>query len=123
MDGIRLQFRYDRWVGPLLGLLGLGRRRSCLVLSNEEIRIRMGWAFTVDIPRTRIASMAATERRVFGWGVHGWRRHWLVNGSSQGLVTITLDRPTRARVCLVPVRLTAVTVSLVNPDVLLSQQV
>jgi hypothetical protein len=102
--------------------MGMGRRFSSVVLSSDVVRVRMGWAFSADIPRRNITSMTEAHGPVLGWGVHGWRGRWLVNGSSKGLVTIAIDPRVPARVCFVPIKLRAVTVSLVNPDVLLSQQ-
>ncbi len=120
VDGIRLDFRYDRWCGWLLGLFGSGRRFSHVTMSDDVIRVKMGWSFRSEIPRSSVISAARSEGRVFGWGVHGWRGRWLVNGSSHGLVTLLIEPPAPARVCGVPVRLRELTVSLVDPDALLT---
>ena len=71
MDGLRFEFRYDRWCGWLLGLLGMGRRFSHVTVNSDSVRIVMGWAFSVTVPRTSIAQVAESDRRVLGWGVHG----------------------------------------------------
>jgi hypothetical protein len=116
----RFEFRYDRWVGWLMGLLAMGRRFSSIEVAGGEVVVRMGWAFRSRIPRSAVRSVAPDEGRVFGWGVHGWRGSWLVNGSSHGLVRIELDPKVRAWVCGVPVRLRVLRVSLVEPDALLA---
>ncbi len=50
-----------------------------------------------------------------GWGVHGWRGRWLVNGSSHGIVVLGIDPPARARTLGLPVRLRELAVSLEDP--------
>jgi hypothetical protein len=120
MDGIRLDFRYDRWCGWMLGLLGMGRRHSHVTMNDDAIRVTMGWAFRSEFPRSSVTSAAPAQGPVYGWGVHGWRGRWLVNGSSKGLVKLQLDPGARARVCGVPIHLTQLTLSLVDPDVLLA---
>ena len=115
----RHEFRYDRWCGWLLGLFGTGRRHSEVVVDADTVRVRMGWAFRADLPRASIAERRRSDGRVYGWGVHGWRGRWLVNGSSKGLVTLVIAPPVPARVCGVRVRLREVRLSLVDPDALL----
>lgn len=116
----RIEFRYDRWCGWMLGLFGMGRRFSYIEVAGGDVVVKMGWAFRSRIPRSAIASVAPDDGRVFGWGVHGWRGYWLVNGSSHGLVRIDLDPKVRSRVCGVPVRLQVLRVSVVEPDALLA---
>ncbi len=119
MNGIRLDFRYDRWCGWLLGLLGMGRRLSHISMYDDSLTVKMGWAFRSEIPRANIVDVSPSTGMVLGWGVHGWRGRWLVNGSSKGLVKLQIEPAVHARVCGVPVRLRQLTVSLVDPDILL----
>jgi hypothetical protein len=112
----RFEVRYDRWCGWLIGLCGMGRRFSSVAVSDDAVRIVMGWAFRATIPRSSITAIRRSDGPVFGWGVHGWRGRWLVNGSSHGLVTISIDPPVASRVVGLPGRLRQVTVSLVDPD-------
>ena len=119
MNGIRLDFRYDRWCGWILGLFGTGRRFSSITMHADSIDVKMGWAFRATIPRANIVSAEPRSGRVWGWGVHGWRGRWLVNGSSQGLVTLKIEPPVPSRVCFFPGRLRELTVSVVDPEVLL----
>ncbi len=116
----QLEFRYDRWCGWLLGLLGSGRRFSRVTLNDDMIAVRLGWAFTAVVPRASIVAARPKQDRVWGWGAHGWGGRWLVNGSSQGLVTLDIEPEERGRVCGFPVKLRELTVSLVEPEALLS---
>ena len=52
---------------------------------------------------------------MWGWGVHGWRGEWLVNGSSSGLVRIELDPPVRARMLIVRVTVRVLRVAVEDP--------
>jgi hypothetical protein len=119
VNGIRLDFRYNRFNAWLLGLLGLGRRFSTIVMHADSIEVRMGWAFRAEIPRTNITSITPRTGRVWGWGVHGWGGRWLVNASSEGLVTLEIEPPVPSRVCFFPCQLRELTVSLFDPEILL----
>ena len=102
--------------------MGHGRRLSRIEVDDLEIRVRMGLGFWTAIPRASVTSVTDVgHRRVLGWGVHGWRGRWLVNGSSSGLVTIELDPAVRARVLGIPVRLRELTVSVVEPAALVAE--
>ncbi|HEX4984197.1 MAG TPA: hypothetical protein VFV63_21010, partial [Ilumatobacteraceae bacterium] len=65
--------------------------------------------------RPAIRSVKPWTGRVWGWGVHGWRGRWLVNGSSHGIVVVGIDPPAKARVLGVPVRLRELAISLEDP--------
>lgn len=114
-------FRYDRWCGWLLGLLGHGRRLSRITVDAGTVDVRMGLAFHASLPFGTVVEVAPYDGRVWGWGVHGWRGRWLVNGSSHGLVTLTLEPSVPARVLGIPVRLRQLIVSLEDPEGFLAQ--
>jgi hypothetical protein len=114
-------FRYDRWCGWLLGLLGHGRRLSRITVDAGTVDVRMGLAFRASLPLGTVVEVAPYDGRVWGWGVHGWRGRWLVNGSSHGLVTLTLEPSVPARVLGIPVRLRQLIVSLEDPEGFLAQ--
>ncbi len=116
MDGERFEFRYDRWCGWLLGLLGMGRRWSSVTVDDEFVRVAMGWAFRASIRRSSIVGVGRSDARVLGWGVHGWRGRWLVNGSSGGLVDISIEPPAPSRVVGFPGRLRLLRLSLAEPE-------
>jgi hypothetical protein len=113
---LRFEIGYSRFNAVLFGLLGLPRRWSSVELVDEQIVVRMGWAFRARIPVTRVAEAAVAERPFVGWGVHGWRGRWLVNGSLRGIVSIAVDPPVRAFVVFVPVALRTVSISLADPE-------
>lgn len=116
----RLEFRYDRWCGWLLGLFGSGRRFSHVTLHDDKILVHLGIAFSAVVPRASIVTARPSHDRVWGWGAHGWGGRWLVNGSSQGLVVLDIEPEGRGRVCGFPVKLRQLTVSLIDPEALLS---
>ena len=115
----RFPLRYSRFNAVLMGLLGMGRRRSWVDVEPDVVRIRMGVAFRTSIPRPSIVEAGRERRYVWwGYGVHwlGVGGRWLVNGSGRGIVKIRIDPPARARVLGVPLRLGEVWVSLEDPD-------
>ena len=77
-----------------------------------------GWAYSVRVPCSSIRSVAVrtVPMRGWGWGAHGWRGRSLVNGSMQGLVTMTIDPPARGRCVGWPIRPHELTLSLDEPQ-------
>jgi hypothetical protein len=116
----RYEIGYSTWNARLLGLLGLGPRHSSLVVSDDAVTVTMGWGFSVAIPRESIVSIETDDERVWGWGVHGWRGRWLVNGTSRGLVRFTIEPPARARTAFFHLDLRVLRVSLADRDALLA---
>jgi hypothetical protein len=93
----------------------------CRVEVDEgELRVRMSWFFSLDVPRANVQSATPDDGRVWGWGAHGWRGTWLVNGSSSGLVRIELDPPGRGRVVGVGTEVRVLRVSVEDPDGLIA---
>lgn len=80
----------------------------------------MGWGFRAEIPRPAVRDIGPDDAAVLGWGVHGWRGRWLVNGSSSGLVSLEIEPAVRAWVMGMPVRLRTLRLSLVAPDEFMS---
>jgi hypothetical protein len=112
--------RYNSFNRLLLGLLGMGPGQSSVVVGDRVVDVTMGWAFRTSFERSVIESVEADDDRVWGWGVHGWRDRWLVNGSSDGLVRITLGEPVDARICFVPWRARVLRVSVDDRDALIA---
>lgn len=115
----RLQLRYGvlRW---LLVLLGMGPRLSWVEVGADVVAVRMGWAFSADIPRHTVTQAVRGADRYWGIGVHGWRGQWLVNGSVRGIVTLRVDPRCPARTLGFPIRLQTLHVSLAEPEALLA---
>jgi hypothetical protein len=112
---MRFTISYNTFLRPLLGILGLGPRWSRVDVADGVITVRMGWAFSARIPVSDVATASQTNGPVFGWGVHVWRGRWLVNGSSQGIVTLSLEPRSKARAVGIPVRPRQLSVSLEDP--------
>jgi hypothetical protein len=107
---------YSRGNRFLMGLIGVGPRFSGVVIDQEEVGVRMRWAFSAHIPLASIHRVSSTVRPFFAWGAHGWRGRWLVNGSSKGIVALEIDPPARGWAIGFPLRLRVVYISLADPD-------
>lgn len=119
MSPVRAPTRFPvRFTGAnkALAVLGMTSRNSFVEVADDAVEVAMGWAFRVRFDRSAIRAAALDHDRVLGWGVHGWRGRWLVNGSSSGLVRIELDPEARARMLGIGVRVAVLRVSVVDPD-------
>ncbi len=117
----------DAWEGRLSGwldarLFRAGPGVSGVEVDAEEISVRMG-SFRLDIPRASVRSVQRSHARVGRTtGVHGRHGRWLVNGSADGLVEITIRPPCHPAPSidtlfgLGPSRVDSLTVSLEDPD-------
>jgi len=115
------ELRYQRWFLPLATPLGLGPKRSDVSIRDDILHVAMGWGFSADIPLDSVTDARECHDRVFAIGVHGgWRGRWLVNGSSQGIVELTIDPPVRATVMGVPTTLRVLMVSVTDPSELIA---
>ena len=115
-----LELRYDRWFLPLSVPLGLGPKRSQVRIQDGTLRVKFGWGFDAAVPLSSIVDAKPNHERVLSWGAHGFRGRWLVNGSSNGIVELTIDPAARARVMGVPIKLRTLYVSVTDPDALIS---
>lgn len=116
----KYEIGYSTWNGRLLGLLGLGPKHSSIVVTDDEVEVKMGWGFSATIPRAAIASVEPDTDRVWGWGVHGWNDKWLVNGTSRDIVRLNLDPKVGSRVCFIPLGLRVLRVSVADPEALIA---
>lgn len=101
-------------------LLGGGPGHGGVELNSTVLRVVMP-GFHLDIPRASVRLATRSARRIRGTiGVHGGRGRWLVNGSYNGLVELTIEPP-----CYLPrqpstlfrkVKVSSLTISLVDPD-------
>jgi hypothetical protein len=119
MTSTSFPFRYGA-LRPLLTVLGMGPGLSSIELDGDVLRVRMGWSFRAAIPVSQITDARTVEGPVGGIGVHGWRGRWLVNGTTTGLVAITMDPPVRAWAVGLPVHLHVLTLSVEDPDALVA---
>ena len=114
------ELRYERWFLPFSAPLGLGPWQSEVRIDGGNLRVTMGWGFRATIPLSSIKEAEPNNDKVYAWGVHGWRGRWLVNGSSKGMVELTIDPPVRAHVAGVPINLRTLWVSVTDPDALIA---
>jgi hypothetical protein len=98
---------------------GGGPGRGGVELNSTALRVRMA-DFHLDIPRASVRSASRSALRTRSIGVHGGHGRWLVNGSYNGLVELTIEPP-----CYTPrqlstlfrkARVSSLTISLVDPD-------
>jgi len=114
----RFPIRCDNWYRVLSTALFIRPSRSYVVVDGDHVEVRMDWAFRARFPRAAIVSAAPTHARLLSRGIHGFAGRWLVNGSSQGLLTIALAPSQRGYVMGFPVRLQSLTVSVADPAAL-----
>jgi hypothetical protein len=96
-----------------------GPRRCRVTLTSTRLKVRMGiaaWAFKASVPLSSVVGAKRVNGPVLGWGAHGWRGRWLINGSSRGLVQVSIEPTGRGRCLIVPVKLRQLTLSLEQPD-------
>jgi hypothetical protein len=114
------EIRFDSWYRPLATPLGLGPGRSDVNVADGTLHVSMGWGFSADIPLASITEAKPAKGNFLGWGVHGFRGRWLVNGSLQGIVELTIDPPVQAKIVGVPTTLRTLLVSVTDPDALIA---
>jgi hypothetical protein len=102
-----------------MAVLGMSPRNSGVQVGDDRVEIRMAWAFRVAFDRSNVAAATPDTARVWGWGVHGWRGSYLVNGSSSGIVRIDLASPVTGRLLGIPVKVRTVRVSVDDPAALI----
>jgi hypothetical protein len=118
-------FRYAIRVDPmfrgLFALLGASAQHDYVDVGAGHIEVHLGWLFRTSIPRSAITAAKHHADMFGGWGAHGWRGRWLVNGSSKGVVEINLTPRQPARLLGIwPLSLQTLYVSLVEPDAFLA---
>lgn len=100
----------------LMAVVGMTPSRCYVEVDEQHVRVRMGMWFELDTERSVVRSAEPDHGRVLGWGVHGWHDRWLVNGSSSGIVRVTLEPSARAWMGPVPLRVRVLRVSVEEPD-------
>jgi hypothetical protein len=117
---VQTELRFDRWYLPLSVPVGLGPRNSALEVEAGNLHVKMGWAFLADIPLASIKSAKPTNARVYGAGVHYGSGRWLVNGSTKGLVKLTIEPAARAKVWMRSVTVSELWISVTDPSALIA---
>ncbi|HEY0228533.1 MAG TPA: hypothetical protein VGC05_19540 [Mycobacterium sp.] len=112
--------RFERWCLPLSVPIGLAPKNTEWRVADEILHVKMGWAFAAHIPVASITKAEAPAERAFTWGVHYSRGRWLVNGSTKGLVALTIEPPVRAKAVGRTVTLRSLWVSVTDPDALIA---
>jgi hypothetical protein len=111
----RFPIRFDAAYRVLSAALLLAPSDSFVEVGEAEVVVRMAWGFRARFPRSAVASAARYPQRPLSRGVHGCAGRWLVNGSGEGVVDITLDPRQRGWVMGIPVRLRNLLVSVDDP--------
>jgi hypothetical protein len=110
----RFPIKFDRWYGGLSRLLGLPPTTAYVDVDEQEVEVRMGWAFRSRFPRSAVRSVSPSAHAPLSRGVHGFGGRWLVNGSSHDVVRIALNPGQRAHVLGWPVSLRELSVSVAD---------
>ncbi len=116
---MKFQISFNRFMRVVMTPILAGPRHCHVVLTADRLKVKMGmggWAFSAAVPRSSVVDAKRASGPVFGWGAHGWRGQWLINGSSQGLVRVSIDPAGRGRCLIVPVKVKRLTLSLEEPD-------
>jgi hypothetical protein len=98
--------------------LRLGAGHAKVELTDDALRVGMGWAFRATIPRRSIRRAALHRDVWWAIGVHSDRRFksWLVNGSSQGIVFLDLLPPAKGRAGPFPITIERLGLGLEDPE-------
>jgi hypothetical protein len=108
--------RVDPAFRGLFAALGAGARHDFVELEGKTVRVRLGWLFKASIPQGAVTTAKHHADMYGGWGAHGWRGRWLVNGSSAGIIELDLEPRQRAWLLGIwPLTLGALYVSLEDP--------
>ena len=99
---------------------GGGPGRGGVVLDSTALRVLVP-GFRLDIPRASVRAATRSARQIRGTiGVHSSRGRWLVNGSYDGLVELTIEPPSytprQPSTLFRKMKVSSLTISLVDPD-------
>jgi hypothetical protein len=111
----RFPIRFDGWYAGLSSALLLFPSSSYVEVTGDTVHVRMGWGFRTTFPKSAIVSIEPMNTNPMSRGVHGFGGRWLVNGSGDGLIVISLEPRQRAYVMGIPIRLSQLMVSMVDP--------
>jgi hypothetical protein len=118
----RYPIRVDPLFRGLFAVVGASARRDYVELDGATVEVRLGWAFRATIPVSAITAARHHADMFGGWGAHGFRGRWLVNGSSKGIVELDLEPRQRAWLLgVAPIRLRILYLSLADPNGFLAE--
>lgn len=120
---MRFEFAHGGALEALFAVLGMGPRHSWIRVDGDRLRIRMSWAFRMDVPVAAVASTEVAADSIPFWlgiGVHGWGRQWAVNTARTPHVVIRFAKPQRARLAAFPLRVGTLHLSPADPVGLVS---
>jgi hypothetical protein len=87
---------------------------------QNTVRVRMSWAFSMDVARVSIRSAERAKDSPWSIGVHGWGKRWRINGAASPMVAIDIAAPARARVLFFRTSARQVLLSVAEPDALVA---
>jgi hypothetical protein len=97
-------------------LLAGGRGRSGVEVGPDQIRVQMG-DFKLTVPRASVRSVSRSQADVGKTvGMHHRSGRWLVNGSADGLVELTIEPPVYRVEMFIRWKVKSLTLSLADPD-------
>jgi hypothetical protein len=99
-------------------VFGIEPDRCRVEIDEGQLHVHLGWAFRLHASLADVRTVEPDSDPVRGWGAHGWRGTWLVNGSSAGVVRITFDPPAHGHTAGIPVTVRVLRVSVDDPDAL-----
>jgi hypothetical protein len=113
--GRRFAISFEPWYAVLSTCLGLPPSSAYVLVDDQRVHLRMGWAFGATFPRAAVAATFESDQRPFSRGVHGFGRRWLVNGAGGPILGMRLDPGQRASLLGIPIRLRELYVSVDDP--------
>jgi len=119
-DKGRFPIRFDAGYRLLFSALLLAPADSFVEVEGDEVRVRMAWAFRARFRKSAVSSATSHQRKPLSRGVHGFAGRWLVNGSRESIVDVTLEPRQRGYVMGFPVRLRNLLVSVEDPEGLIA---
>ena len=101
----------------------LGPKRAWIEVDDDAVTVHMGWAFNARFPRSAATEVLPEMDRYYSMGAHGWRGKWLVNGSQEGLVRLSIDpsADVSATTCGIGIKLHTLIVSVEEPDAFIAE--
>ena len=107
-------------LGPISAVtntvLAGGRGRSGVQVGPDQVRVQMG-DVKLAVPRASIRSVSRSRADVGKTiGVHHRSGRWLVNGSADGLVELTIEPPVYRTEMFIRWKVKSLTLSLADPE-------